>query len=498
MKLYLTSLICILTFTGSFTQTEQVVSHHKRQFRGVWMATVRNLDWPSEPGLNPRKLKKEFIRQLDRLQELGMNAIIVQIRPSADAFYASELEPWSEFFTGDQGREPRSSFDPLPFMIEETHKRCMEFHAWFNPYRAGKRDGKNGLSSRHIYFKHPEWFVQYGQDLYFDPGMPEARQFVKSVIADVVARYDIDAVHFDDHYYPYRLEGEEFPDSLSFALHHGSFSKEEKDDWRRENINLLVRELYDVINSLKPWVHFGISPFGVWRNKDRDPEGSDTHTLQTNYDDLFGDALTWLRNGWLDYILPQCYQYMGRPIMDYRVVTRWWNEHHYGVNFYIGQGAFRLGTTDRGDRWTEGNEIDRQLYFNDSIPGILGSAYFRSQTFLDNPLGISDTLKNKFYKYPALPPFSHHDADRPGNISIIDVQVKEKKKKLKLSWEADHPEQVRYYVIYRSADTSKAENILAVTTDSRLKLKKKDMAPGPYHIFVTGVDKFRRESRAVE
>jgi uncharacterized lipoprotein YddW (UPF0748 family) len=494
MKHSLLSLICFLSITISFAQSSPALVHHKRQFRGVWMATVRNLDWPSEPGISPRKMKKEFIRQLDRLQELGMNAVIVQIRPSADALYASELEPWSEFLSGEQGCTPRASFDPLPFMIEEAHRRCMEFHAWFNPYRAGKRQGATGLSPNHIYFQHPEWFVQYGEDLYFDPGRPGARKFVERVIADVVSRYDIDAVHFDDHYYPYRIEGVEFPDSVSFALHKGDFSEAQRDDWRRENINLLVRELYDTINQIKPWVHFGISPFGVWRNIDRDPEGSQTHTLQTNYDDLFGDALTWLRSGWLDYILPQCYQYMGRPIMDYRVVTRWWNEHHYGTNFYIGQGAFRLGTNDRGARWTEGNEIDRQLYFNDSIPDLLGSAYFRSQTFLDNPLGVSDTLKNKFYQYPALAPFSHHDAERSCEVSVIDFELKETKKKLKLSWQADLPDQVRYYVIYRSSDTSKAENILALTTDTRLKLKKKEIGPGPYRLQVTAVDLFRQES----
>jgi uncharacterized lipoprotein YddW (UPF0748 family) len=265
-------------------------------------------------------MKKEFIAQLDLLHELGINAVVVQVRPSADAMYESAFEPWSEFLTGTQGKAPRRNWDPLSFMIEESHERCMEFHAWFNPYRGVRFVETAVVAKEHIYFQHPDWFVQYGDHGYFDPGVPAARKFVERVIADVVTRYDIDGVHFDDYYYPYRIAGEVFPDSASFAKYGGTYPLDQKDDWRRENINMLVRELHDTINALKPWVHFGISPFGVWRNKSNDPRGSDTNTSQTNYDDLFGDAVKWMEEGWLDYIVPQCYQYLGRDIMDYRVV----------------------------------------------------------------------------------------------------------------------------------------------------------------------------------
>lgn len=475
-------------------QSNDEVKHYKRQFRGVWIATVRNLDWPSRPGLSVRKQKKEYVKQLDLLKDLGMNAVIVQVRPIADAFYPSEYEPWSEFLTGEQGKPPAASFDPLEFMIDEAHKRAMEFHAWFNPYRAARINPEIVLSPDHIYYQHRDWFVEYGKDLYFDPGIVPARKFVEKVIADVVTRYDIDAVHFDDYYYPYRLEGIAFPDSLSFSKYPRAFTQETKEDWRRDNINLLVHELYDTINYIKPWVHFGISTFGVWRNKSRDPDGSDTHTLQTNYDDLYGDALKWLRNGWQDYILPQCYQYMGRPIMDYRIVSQWWSEHNYGTNYYIGQGPFRLGNADRGERWTEGNEITRQLRYNDSIPNLLGSAYFRSQTFMDNPLGINDSLKSVFYKYPAIAPASHHDFSRTFDVNINTVIKKFSKKKIVLNWDVDRPKQVRYYVIYRSGNIDDPENIIAVTTESSISLKKRLLTMEPDDLMITAFDKYRIES----
>lgn len=494
LKLILFLVLCYC-LDGAAQQIDP--TSHKRQFRGVWIASVHNLDWPSKPGLSVRKIKKEYIKQIEKLKELGMNAVIVQIRPTGDAFYPSTYEPWSEFLTGEQGVEPKAGFDPLEFMINETHKRAIEFHAWFNPYRAIRNNLEAKLSPKHIYNQHPDWFVSYGKDMYFDPGVEPARKFVEKVIADVVTRYDIDAVHFDDYYYPYRLEGQAFPDTLSFAMNARGFTSDSKEDWRRDNINLLVHELYDTINQIKPWVHFGISPFGVWRNKSKDPDGSNTETLQTNYDDLYGDAQAWLRNGWLDYIIPQCYQYMGRDIMDYRIVTRWWNDHNYGVNFYIGQGSFRLGEPKNGPPWNEGNEIERQLYFNDSIPRLLGSAYFRSRTFFNNPLGLNEVLKNKFYKYPALPPSSHHDEAKTFNVNINLLSSKISKRKITMQWAADPVEQVRYYVIYQSNGIDDPKNIISITTENKITLKRKSLRADLDVITITAVNRYRVESNPV-
>jgi hypothetical protein len=231
----------------------------------------------------------------------------------------------------------------------------------------------------------------------------------------------------------------------------------------------------------------------VWRNKSQDPDGSDTQTLQTNYDDLYGDVLAWLRNGWLDYIVPQCYQYLGRDIMDYRVVTRWWNNHHYEVNFYIGQGPFRLGDPKRGIPWSEGNEIDRQLYFNDSIPDLLGTAYFKSQTFMNNPLGVNDSIKNKFYKYPAIPLASHHDAARTCDLKITSVEHQVKKRTITITWQVDFPEQVRYYVIYKNNETGNPENIVTITADNKVKLKLKSLNMESSDLNITIVDRYRKE-----
>lgn len=491
IKNIITSTILIL-----FGLTLSAQEVKKRQFRAAWMATVRNLDWPSKPGIANWRMKRQYRKQLDQLKDLNMNAVIVQIRPTADAFYPSDYEPWSEYLTGEQGKAPPWSFDPLEFMIEEAHNRAMEFHAWFNPYRAGGKEDME-FSPDHVIHEHPEWFVRYGKDTYFDPGMVPARKFVEVVIADVVDRYDIDAVHFDDHYYPYTLSGIDFPDSLSFKKYGQSFSPENKDEWRRENINLLVRELYDTINEIKPWVHFGISPFGVWRNKSDDPEGSDTHTRQTNYDNLYGDSRKWVRNGWLDYILPQCYQYMGRPIMDYREVTRWWGENHEKVNFYIGQGPFRLGNPDRGIPWTQGNEVVRQLYYNDSVPGLMGTSYFRSSTFMENPVGINDSLKQIFYKYPALPPISHHDRDRENTANIQIDKVKIRWRKVVIEAESDKPDETRYFVVYRSGKIGNPEQMVSISPEGKIVLKKKDLGDAG-SVFITTIDRYRNESSTRE
>ncbi len=493
MRLQLIILTFLLFQTSAFAQNPEISHHHKRQFRAAWMATVRNLDWPSKPGLSNRRLKKEYIKQLDQLHDLGMNAVIVQIRPSGDALYPTTLAPWSEFLSGKQGEAPANSFDPVAFMIEEAHQRSMEFHAWFNPYRGIRNYQQAMLATNHIYHQHPEWFVFYGKDAYIDPGMIPARKYLVQIIAEVVGRYDIDAVHFDDYYYPYRLKGLEFPDSLSFAQYGAGYNAESKGDWRRENVNQLVEELYDTINHLKPWVQFGISPFGVWRNKSRDARGSDTQTKQTNYDDLYGDALTWLQNGWLDYIIPQSYEYLGRDIMDYRVVARWWEENRFGINYYIGQSPYRLDDPNRGKPWVNGNEIVRQLYFNDSIPGLQGSAFFRSTTFLDNPLGLNDSIRNRFYKFPALPPVSSHDRDRDCEVKITKVEYHLKKKKMLLGLQVDNPDFARFYVLYKNSDITKPEHILLITSQTELRVKLRpdlDLS----QMYITVVDRYRHES----
>ena len=274
------------------------------EFRGVWVATVENIDWPSKRGLSNEDQKREFIALLDLHQKNGMNAIIMQVRPSGDAIYPSTLEPWSEYLMGKQGLPPSPFYDPLEFMVQETHKRGMEFHAWINPYRAVFNIKKSSIAPSHISRLHPEWFLTYGDKKYFNPGLPQVWQHTNRIVRDLVTRYDIDAIHMDDYFYPYRIAGKEFPDEKTYQQNKRGLSKE---DWRRSNCDTIVKQLYATIHQIKPAVQFGISPFGIWRNKSQDPRGSETKGGQTNYDDLYADILLWLEKGWVDYIAPQIY-----------------------------------------------------------------------------------------------------------------------------------------------------------------------------------------------
>ena len=314
MSKSLFTLILALAVSLSWAQDSAVVVNPPSEFRGVWIATVDNIDWPLPKQYDVEEQKKEFIRQLDMHQRNGMNAVVVQVRPATDAFYPSQYEPWSQWLTGKQGRPPAPYYDPLQFMIEETHKRGFEFHAWLNPYRANFSIGKASIAPNHITRLHPEWFLSYGGKQYFDPGNKEGQQWVTTVVRDIVKRYDVDAIHMDDYFYPYRIAGKEFPDYKTFQQYGAGL---DKDDWRRSNTDSIIVALSRVIKEEKPWVKFGISPFGVWRNQDKDPLGSPTQAGQTNYDDLYADILLWTKNGWIDYVVPQLYWEMGHPKVAY-------------------------------------------------------------------------------------------------------------------------------------------------------------------------------------
>ena len=261
MKNLLAAIALLTTQLCSFGQAQQPLY----EFRGVWIATVDNIDWPQKGQYDVDSQKADFIRQLDLHQRNGMNAVVVQVRPSTDAFYPSPFEPWSQWLTGKQGRPPVPFYDPLEFMIGETHKRGMEFHAWLNPYRANFSIGKASIAPAHITRLHPEWFLDYGGKTYFDPGNKEGQQWVVNVVKDIVSRYDVDAIHMDDYFYPYRIAGKEFPDAASYANDPRGLNRE---DWRRSNVDTIINALNATIKNTKPWVKFGISPFGVWRNQD--------------------------------------------------------------------------------------------------------------------------------------------------------------------------------------------------------------------------------------
>ena len=369
------------------------------EFRGVWIATVDNIDWPKKGPHTVYSQKAEFIRQLDQHKLNGMNAVIVQVRPSADAFYPSSLEPWSQWLTGVQGRSPSPYYDPLQFMIEEAHKRGMEFHAWLNPYRANFNISSASIAPNHITRIHPDWFLTYGGKKYFDPSNTDGQKHVIAVVRDIVKRYNIDAIHMDDYFYPYRIAGKEFPDAASYI---SSGSKLSKDDWRRSNVDSIIKKLNLVIKQEKPYCKFGISPFGVWRNKSLDPEGSNTKAGQTNYDDLYADILLWMKEGWVDYVAPQLYWEIGHKLADYEELVDWWSRHNYGRHIYIGHGIYRA--YEKGLAWKNPNELPNQIKMLREHPEVQGSIYFSSKSFDRNPNGWNDSLQNNYYKIPALIP----------------------------------------------------------------------------------------------
>jgi uncharacterized lipoprotein YddW (UPF0748 family) len=370
----------------------------KYEFRGVWIATVNNIDWPRR-GSGTAEQKDDFIRILDMHKRNGMNAVIVQVRAAADAFYPSKFEPWSEWLTGRQGLAPSPFYDPLQFMITEAHKRGMEFHAWLNPYRANFNINTSSIAPNHITRTHPEWFLTYGDKKYFDPSNSEARAFVVKVVRDIVSRYDIDAIHMDDYFYPYRIAGKEFPDENSYRR---SASPLKKDDWRRANVDSIIYALNIAIRQERNKCKFGISPFSVWRNKKDDPEGSDSKAGQTNYDDLYADILLWLREGWIDYVAPQIYFEIGHDKVAFEKMIDWWSKHSYGRQLYIGIGIYKAGGKDKS--WNDPDELPNQIKLLRQYPNIQGSIFYNSSAFNRNPNGWNDSLRNNYYHSPALIP----------------------------------------------------------------------------------------------
>lgn len=361
------------------------------ELRGAWISTVYNLDWPSAGSYgNAAQQQQEFAQQLDQLQAAGMNAVFVQLRPYADAFYPSTLVPWSKFLTGKQGTDP--GYDPLKFMIEETHRRGMAFHAWFNPFRANPDANTSALAGNHVAIAHPDWIVNAAGQLYLNPGIPEVRQHIVDVIMEVVRGYDVDGVHMDDYFYP----ESKFDDAATFANYNlGNFLKVE--DWRRDNINQFVKKLGQSIGAAKPNVEFGISPFGVWRNIATDPTGSDTKAGVESYDDHYADVRTWVKNGWIDYVMPQIYWSLSFSAARYDKLVDWWAGEVRGTNvrLYVGHAAHKIGGAETG--WNVGEEMINQLMYNKKYAEIGGDVFFRSQLLLKNPLGIIQ-LMQQYYK----------------------------------------------------------------------------------------------------
>lgn len=385
----------LLTIFLSLCMLCGAAQNPKREFRGAWLHTV----WQEQYKKQSTARNKAYLReQLDLLKEAGINAVIFQVRPQADAFYKSELEPWSQFLT-DDGAAPSPEWDPLEFLISEAHARGMELHAWLNPYRVTGNASQTPVKG-HLYHRRPELFVRYNGAIYFDPGLPENREFITRVVADIINRYDVDGIHFDDYFYPYPVKGQEFPDSKSFAKYGDGM---ELCDWRRHNVDLLIEGIHNLIAREKPWIVFGISPFGIWRNNSSDPRGSATRGLQ-NYDDLYADVLLWATNGWIDYLLPQLYWDLEHSAASYLTLVDWWNNNHCGRHVFVGQDVERTMKFPAIGGAADASQLRHKIELTRKAEKIHGNCWWPGYLVAKNHSGVADSLKIEFQATLALTP----------------------------------------------------------------------------------------------
>lgn len=487
-RLFFFTLVTVFSLTAVAENAPQP----KREFRGAWLHTVFQDQYLKQ---NTAQNQAYLLGQLDSLERAGVNAVIWQVRPCADAFYPSRLEPWSRFLTSG-GNPPSPYWDPLQFMIEESHKRGMELHVWLNPYRVtATKAHNNSLPENHIYHREKNRFVTYEGDgkLYFDPGLPENMQFITRVVMDIIERYDVDAIHFDDYFYPYPAGGKDFPDDKSYAKYGNGMNR---GDWRRRNVDRLIEGIHNAIASgPKPWVRFGISPFGIWRNKKSDPRGSDTNGLE-NYDALYADVLLWAEKGWIDYLLPQLYWTLENERASSLKLAYWWAQAvPEPCQLYIGQDVVRTMKTPDLAPSAEKSQLNHKVNLSRTIPGIDGNCWWPGYEVSKNTLGVLDSLSTSLMNQkaltPAFPNLSSVAPARPENPTLTDGVI---------FWSVPEPqgkaEDAVKFVIYRFddgevPDTDDASAIVAVTNHTSFR----PVTPGFY--LVSSLSRTNIESEPV-
>jgi len=497
MKQYLCVLCGILFFTHfTFTQSGTINTNEKypkRELRGAWIATVKNIDWPSTNQLTTNEQKSELVNIFDKLKEAGINIVYFQIRTECDALYNSPYEPWSYWLTGEQGKAPDPYYDPLLFAIQLAHSRGMEIEAWFNPYRAVRSIGDYKISPTHVSETHPDWILNFGESKILNPGIPAVTDYIVKIVSDVVKRYNIDGVHFDDYFYPY-VPHITNQDSATFAKYKGSFTN--IDDWRRNNVNNMIAKVYKAVNRINPRVRFGVSPFGIVENKYAGTDGFNA------YDKIYCDPLAWLKDKTVDYVVPQLYVEIGNNKMDYKKLAYWWATVTNGRQLFIGQFSSKMMAPD----WKGSpSEIGDEIRLNRSIKNIEGEVFFSAKSISQNYSGLIDTLK-KFYKYPALlPVMTWKDSSTPPTPMNLDVDGNTLSLYRRLTWDMpyylDKFKKSFNYVIYRFEDTDNinindATKIVYIThngntsyTDFQPLSKGKN-----YTYVVTAIDCMQKES----
>ncbi len=376
------------------------------EFRGVWVSTVQQVDFPTTESVDPSVLKSEWLRLLKFYKSMNLNAVIVQVRPTADAIYPSKIVPYSKWLTGESGKPLAGNFDMLKFMVETSHTEGMEFHAWINPYRVLMDNDTLTLAKNHVFKTHRNWVLKYGKEHHLNPGLPEVWKHITAVMEEIVVNYAIDAVHFDDYFYPYRIYGEELKDAETYKKYGKKFKN--IDDWRRANTDSMLYNVRQVVKKHKPYVQIGVSPFAVWRNKSDTTattqqgliEGSDTRAYQSCYSDLYADVVAWMRKGWLDYVAPEVYFHKNHPLVGYETAVDWWLKNSYGTPVYISHALYKVNNKEKYPEWRDPNEIPRQLDLVRTKQNVKGLVFFSSRWLLENQLGVTDSIRNNFFYQP--------------------------------------------------------------------------------------------------
>ena len=473
-----------------------VNAQQKREFRGAWIQCVNG----QFQGMGTKKMQETLTYQLNELQKDGVNAIIFQVRPECDALYPSNLEPWSRFLTGQQGKAPSPYWDPLQWMIDQCHARGMELHAWINPYRA-KTKGTSALATSHVAVQHPERCFDYDGQKILNPGIAENRDYICMVAKDIVSRYDIDGIHMDDYFYPYPAPGQVIPDDALYRQHSNGIA--DRGDWRRYNVNLFIQQFYETVHGVKPWVKVGISPFGIYRNKKNASIGSNTNGLQ-NYDDLYADVLLWINNGWLDYCVPQIYWEIGNRAADYDTLIRWWNQYAGGRPLFIGEDIER--TVKHADpRNPNQNQQQAKRRLHQQMRNVKGTVLWYAKAAVDNTGNYATVLRQNHWRYPALQP----------QMSFLDKKAPGKPRKVKPVWTQDGyilfwtaPKGKEWgdvatkYVVYcfakgEKVNTEDPSKIVAITSNTFFKLPYRD-GHQAFTYVVTALDRMQNESKVAK
>ena len=461
-----------------------ITAQPKREFRGAWIQCVNG----QFKGIGTKTMQETLTYQLDELQKDGCNVIIFQVRPECDALYQSALEPWSYYLTGQQGLAPQPYWDPLAWMVEQCHKRGMELHAWINPYRA-KTKVAHANAVNHVVSQHPERCFEYDGLTLLNPALKENRDYICQVVTDILERYDVDGLHIDDYFYPYPTPGINIPDDAYFRANPQGFT--DKDDWRRNNVNLFIEQLWATIRTVKPWVKFGVSPFGIYRNEKSDPNGSKTNGLQ-NYDQLYADVLLWVKNGWVDYCVPQIYWEIGNKAADYDELIHWWDKYCTKTTLVIGEDV---------ERTVKFNQMARKMALHAELPNVKGTVLWYAKAVVDNVGNYGTRLRELYWRNPALQPAMKHIDNKapkkPRKVQAVDIEGQKV-----LFWTAPKGEgwkdAAASYVVYRFNQGDKvtvddASKIVAITSDTHYEMPRE--TPGTKCTYaVTALDRMQNES----